>query len=1726
MAEVPERPPSDPIGRIGRRLGEFVLRHQIAEGGFGEVYRAEQPALAREAVVKLLKHAHGDDPEVVGRFMREAQLASRLDHPYAAHIYAFGAEPDGLMWIAMELVRGTTLDRLLHAQGRLPLERLVPLLDCICEVVHTAHEAGIVHRDLKPANVMVLQRAGRLLPKLVDFGIAKLVESTRTSPTVRVSEPSEDMENAATIDIKPSISGQTPASLDSTRAGRVMGSPPYMAPELWRADDVDARTDQYALAVLTYEALTGRLPWEFRLVRDLRDAHVGMPFPPLGDGLEPALDAVLARGAAKQPADRYPDVLAFAAAVRSAAGLGHEHEAVPPLPAQARAIAAALPSLLGDAVALIDREGAHGARHARDAVFALARAAARWLGVLALASSPPGAPPPAAASLLDELQRGDLDDEDWMALARALAAAGTPALPELANALGGDGGALAALVKLAGSARGRGASDEAVRELMLEAMPLCAAALTQLAWLAGYRLTTDPVRADGRPFLVRADGTRAVDLWPLAQLAPPATGARDELFLYAGTGRGAALLVSLPHGFERHDPDVDAWLRRRFPPDAVTGDDTTPLPEPRPYLGLVSFTSDDAHLYFGREREVEECANRLRLQPLLVVVGPSGAGKSSFVHAGLVPALPAGWRTLTLRPGHAPLALLASRLAQALGHRDPSVLAADLAADPSSILAFLASATGPPLTLIIDQAEELFTLCSDATARANFAAALAAATSEARVVCTVRDDFLVRFGELPGLRQRCAQSLQILSTPDTDELLRIVREPARRAGYTFDDPELPVEMVRAVAEKPGALALLSFTAAKLWDARDPERRLLLRTAYARMGGVGGALGKHADETLARLSADDRGLVREAFRHLVTAEGTRARCSHAELIELLGGGDRPRAVLDALTAARLLVTVDDGGADAIEVIHEALLAAWPRALAWRHEDAEGARLREQLRDAARRWEGRGRSDAYLLRGEELADLAKWRARGGGALTTGEDAFATASLRAAARSRLLKRALVGATVGALAIIAGVFFLLADRAEQRTALAESRRDELVLQHARNAVDHDPTAALAWLKLYARSGHDWQEVQTIAVDAWSRGAARRVLRGHENAVWQVAFSPDGRTLASGSFDYTVRLWNLADGTARVLAGHTGEINGIAFSPDGRHVASASDDHTVRVWDVATGAARVLSGQRSVVTTVAFFHGAHGDRLASAGTDGVIRVWDAGGNATLIAHGEAGNIQRIAIAPDDRTIASGGEGRDVWLWDVDGAPPRRLAGHPRRVTAVAFSPDGKWLASVDIDGNLRLWDRRDGSGRVLGVQPGAVRTLVFSPDAQRLATANYDESVALWELDGGKRVLRGHQGPVYGVAFSPDGQHLASGGADRRIRLWDLPPTGRTLAGFRMGQGDGLEFAPDGQTVAYTAGPSVRLARVADGSLRDLAGGAAIQRSARFAPGGRQVAALDEDGRVRVWDLDGGGVQSTAGPSGGEVSLDFSADGSTVLFPDGSAVAAWRWRDGARRRLAGPRDPVRFLRALPDGRVAAVAGNELWVWDGDAGRALGAGTSYIAGLEAAPDGRVLATGDHARTVELWDPTSGVRRVLAGHAATVVPLAFSPDGRRLVSGANDKTVRVWDVPAGTSRVFAGHRTLVRRVAIAPDGSFVVSSGNDDFIRTWDLPDGSTGAVASHVGAVSYLALAPDGRLLASAGVDGTVRLWDTRARAHVPADPEGLRRWLADATAAELADVQ
>ena len=1759
-------------GLVGRTFGEFVVREPMTAGGFGMVFRAEQPALAREAVIKVLHTQLLDSETTVQRFLREARLASRLDHPYAAHTYAFGAEPDGILWIAMELVRGTPLDRLLAVHGPLTLERFLPLLGRICEVVHTAHEQGIVHRDLKPGNVMVLSRAGRLLPKLLDFGIAKLAgeesdrpasASARGQPidtsalaatmTDALAEEGGTLDENQTLAVAPSSSARMlRASLAPdarlTEDGTVIGSPYYMAPEQWMdAGLADARTDLYALAVLCHEVLTGRQPFAGKTRIEVAYAHIRDPPPSLGPGFPPALDAVLARAMAKDPGHRFASALDFAAAFRAASGIESQPVPLPRLGAELRAAAMSdAPQPLAEAIALLD-----ASRHphqARDAAWHAASVAVRMVAAPALAGhehvGPGTATDPHLADALRALRRPSLSDQAWLALARDLARPFVPLrdaypVPELVDFLFGAGSApLDQLVAMRSSRERSGDSEERVVALLEAAIPLLEGALTGLRFLSDYPLAV-PGEMDaelwigarsarrrialqtrrlpaGRPALIDAAGVPVVCLWPYVQLLEPAPGADPRLFFLDGKGSRGARLVALPHEFEHEDDSL--W-------EAVGGliadESTAPALEAScPFPGLAAFTREDAARFTGRERETEAAVNRLRSQTFLAVVGPSGAGKSSFVQAGLLPGLPTDWLSVVARPGPTPLVSLAARL-EAVGIAVGD-LRSELEEHPGALGALLRAhlaARRSTAVLVIDQLEELFTLCDDGSERELYATALTRAARSpddpVRVVVTLRDDFLVRAAALGGFSARLGPAIQILTTPAGAELHRILCEPLARAGYELDDPALADEMVREVAERPGALALLSFTASKLWELRDQRFRQVSRKAYVSIGGIGGALARHADATFAAMHGEEQRLVRELFRHAVTAEGTRTVLSRSELEQILGEGGA--AVAEKLVAARLLVASEtEGGRERIEIAHEALIDAWPRLLEWRRQDAEGARMRDQLRVAARQWEERGRPGGLLWRGEALAEYRLWRARAEGRLTDSEEAFAAASLAEAARARRLRRALVAITiVGLLAVVVALLFLNAEatRSKERSDQSAAELSRLVLRQYESqgrqlVLAGDPVHGLAYLAKARALGaagpaHDFLVAEAVRA---TEGEIYEVRQ--DSPLTRARFSPDGRYLVTCGFDNEARVWDAADGRPLARLRHQGPVRRLDFHR--ARLLTASSDGTAVIWELATGA-RLRSLVHGGVVQAARFS-PDGRLVVTVGSDDSVKLWDARDGRVereLLAGGQAaGRLigTPVAFSPDGRVLAVGSDQGRLRLWEV--ASGRLLvdaAAHTGRVNEVSFTADGKRLVTAGIDGKGAIW-QLDGHRIATLPHRGIVYWAAFSPDGKRVVTASADRTAVVWHADGGGQILAlsGHAAGVSQAVYSPDGRLIATASDDATAQLWDAE-TGRRLA-RRLGHQatiNGVEFdtsgrrmasaGVDGVAIVWTTEPEERLQLLERHDEQ-------VVQWAEFAPDGGRVATAGIDGRVGLWGRDGAHAFDIAAHRGAANAVRFSPDGSRIATGgDDGMVKTWAAATGAPLAAARASDsPVGHVAWSPDGsrllstssdgmvrvwstdgtllrslqatspafsaeftaggdRIVAAAG-ETFIWDAGSGRQMARRRDPDASLTVDLAGDRALSCAATSVAKVWRLDSGkLVAELVGHAGDVVSCRFSPDGKLAATGSTDGTARIWDAETGDLlAVVRGTGVEVRSVGFSRDGSRLVIA-SDIGAAIWELP---------------------------------------------------------------------
>ena len=487
--------------------------------------------------------------------------------------------------------------------------------------------------------------------------------------------------------------------------------------------------------------------------------------------------------------------------------------------------------------------------------------------------------------------------------------------------------------------------------------------------------------------------------------------------------------------------------------------------EKRPYPGLSSYTEADAELFYGREAEVEAMCRNLARPHLPAMIGPSGAGKSSFLRAGLVPALPEGWAYILCEPGDKPVAAFGQALAPKLLY-DKEAVSQFVRFDEPEVAVSLFRRfreRHSDVLVILDQFEELFTL-SPPEVQSRFAELLGRLAIEAdiHVLLSMRDDFLFHCHDHPPLSPIFSE-LTPLGPPTGDALRRALVQPALGCGYRFEDESLVDEMLGEVSEERGALPLLAFAASRLWELRDREQGLLTRSAYERIGGVAGALAQHAEATLGRIGPARERVVREIFRNLVTAQATRAVRDKDELLSVFEERQAADDVLQELIDARLLtsfeVAGDSSSSQRVEIIHESLLKNWPRLARGQTQDADGAQLRDQLRQAASMWEERGHPEDVLWTGSSFREFELWQERYPGGLTATEEAFAGAMVEESHKRRRRRWLAIASGFAALLVV-----VLVVEGQRQQAVQQARRAEAakILALGQVELESPPTAAV----------------------------------------------------------------------------------------------------------------------------------------------------------------------------------------------------------------------------------------------------------------------------------------------------------------------------------------------------------------------------------------------------------------------------------------------------------------------------------------------------------------------------------------------------------------------------------------------------------------------------------------------------------------------------------------
>jgi formylglycine-generating enzyme required for sulfatase activity len=586
--------------------------------------------------------------------------------------------------------------------------------------------------------------------------------------------------------------------------------------------------------------------------------------------------------------------------------------------------------------------------------------------------------------------------------------------------------------------------DRPVREDAAPGLPRAPASsdLTGAGGMLGTPLYMAPECLRGEPATQRSDlySLGAVLYELCAGVAPRQTVAEGTSF----EAWAAAEPVPLSQAAKNVDPGLAAIIARclqvepehRFAsaeelcaalgeagPERVAGD----IPEGNPYRGLQPFEAEHRALFFGRSTEVDAVLERLRAEPFVVVTGDSGVGKSSLCRAGVLPRVVEGalgdgrrYRAVSLVPGRHPVEALTTTVSGLIG-ADEGTASREGWSGAGALRRELLRAQGRSAgTLVfIDQLEELFTLV-DAEQAARFGEEVTALAMlpGVRVLMTVRGDFFTRMASLPGLGAEVARSLYLLR-PLTPEAARaVIAGPARRKGFQFESEALVDTLVEAASRSAGGLPLLQFAMAELWEARDEAARRIPASALDAIGGVDGALARHADGVLAGLFPDQRRAARRLLMALVTREGTSRRRTG---VELDAGEPSARVALDALVRGRLLVAREADGETTYEVAHEALPRGWGTLREWLDSDGGKRQVRERVESAAAEWVRLERNLEALWSERQLAEA---RDVDGDEVSSRGAEFLESSRAAVRRARLRRRMLgVGIPLAVVLVLGGV-------------------------------------------------------------------------------------------------------------------------------------------------------------------------------------------------------------------------------------------------------------------------------------------------------------------------------------------------------------------------------------------------------------------------------------------------------------------------------------------------------------------------------------------------------------------------------------------------------------------------------------------------------------------------------------------------------------------------------
>ncbi|MFZ1029853.1 MAG: caspase family protein [Limnoraphis robusta] len=984
------------------------------------------------------------------------------------------------------------------------------------------------------------------------------------------------------------------------------------------------------------------------------------------------------------------------------------------------------------------------------------------------------------------------------------------------------------------------------------------------------------------------------------------------------------------------------------------------------------------------------------------------------------------------------------------------------------------------------------------------------------------------------LKNRWQSGRFIVSPMTRGELREAIQKPAEARVMFFQPPELVNQLIDEVADMPGSLPLLSFALSELYlkylerqrEAKIEGKiieRAMTQEDYKELGGVTLSLTQKADQEYEALVKEDEAyaqIIRHAMLRMIALGGgelARRRVPLSELEYPPEKNDFVKEVIERFTKARLLVIGQNAeGNIYVEPAHDALVRGWQKLREWKQEEEENLILQQRLTVAANDWRNKSEQEKEhktllnILRQAETLLICKvenWQLERESRKQRKAESSKSSREKSIhylwdddPRLEQLKRILIDNnwfnrtednfireslieqrrnTYRLIGIVTAVGLGLVGLTITALYQAEVSSLREKAARAQNLLSSDSPMEGLILAIQAtgesqdRLRQVLPEIQAVLPNAIDTVRERNILRGHQGWVISVAVSRDGKYIATGSKDSTVRLWSIEGELIHTFKGHQDWVNSVAFSSDGKYILSGSADKTVKLWSKEGQLLKTLP-LKDRVNSVSFSPSS--DRMITGSSDGTIQLWSTKGELLKTFKGHQGSARSIAFSSDGKYIVSGGiEDSTVRLWTVEGKLLKTFTGQKFGVMSVTFSPNGKYIISGGRDRTLRLWSVEDGLLATKEHEAG-VTSVSFSQDGEYIVSSSFDNSSRLWTIVDGSDLVelaafRGHEAQVYSTAITPDNKLLISGGRDGTIRLWSTQ-----------------------------AQPSQLLKKTEDG--------AGIVTSVAFSPDGKYIAGGNKNYTIRIWTIEGDEIAILKDHKDVVTSVIFSPNGEYIISGSfDKTIRFWSLKGELLNTLEQP-DKILSVAISPDGKYIASgsADNTIRLWSIERSETKLLSTFYghesvVNSVAFSPNSKYIVSGSEDSTVRLWSVEGQLLKTMKGHEQRVNSVAFSPNGQYIASSGIDSTVRLWSLEGEQLNILRGHQGWVYSVAFSPDGQYIVSGGHDKTVRLWSFNANQANnsqllsVFRGYFGEVQSVAFSPDSQSIASGGWANELRLW-------------------------------